>query len=328
MRCQYQFNVKGHIRLGYCFPFTRDGFEYDFVCDENGMVRRIDVTVQVPDKLDWPSIQSNPAPGISAHFNFTSPSFPIIKLQIRTIEGLLAIYGVESIDSGKQVWLPENDQEKAQLQLESFEQTRKEFAPHELKEFPFNLVAQSVLAAGRSRDIEVALSFHRKGKQDIREERFIEAYYDFYFMIESMFGKGKFKKDAIIESFRNDPVLVEEVEKTKNDTSLMAWFRSDRIQLARAQEKYFSKTTPEILNHIVELRGFLHHHNVSRPGIWHPDDHQEFKADAFFMQALCHQIAFRISSSIVLSPQITAEYHQTQSANLSNLRRYKLKAKK
>jgi hypothetical protein len=326
MRCQYQFSVKGRVRIELCFPISWEGFEYNFVCDENGIIRRLDVIVEVPDKQEWPTMTLNPEVGIAAHLEIKNPSFVILKKQVRAIEGLLSIYGLEAIDIEhfKQVWLPDNELEKTALGVYSFERNRHVAPAHELIPMPFDIVARLVLSAPRSRNIEIALGFHRKGRQDIREERFIEAFYDFYFMIESLFGEGKFKNSAVVGAFSNNSALTSQIEKAKQEPIFLGALSREPLQIRRAHEKYLSRTPDQILAHIVELRGYLHHHSSSRPGIWHPDDHSDYKADALFMQVLCYQIAFSISEPIVFSKKTLAEYVEVERNGRSRLQRFKL----
>jgi hypothetical protein len=210
------------------------------------------------------------------------------------------------------------------LGVYSFERNRHIAPAHELTPLPFDIIARLVLSAARSRDIEIALGFHRKGRQDIREERFIEAFYDFYFMIESLFGEGKFKTSAVVGVFSNNSLLTLQIEKAKQDPIFLGSLSREPRQISRAHEKYLSQTPDQILVHIVELRGYLHHHSSSRPGIWHPDDHRDYKADAMFMQVLCYQIAFLISEPIVFSNKTLAEYVVVESTGRSALQRFKV----
>jgi hypothetical protein len=58
---------------------------------------------------------------------------------------------------------------------------------------PFDLLARSVLAGNAAYEIEMPLSFFRHGLIDLRDRQYIEAIYDFYFVLDTMCAEGTFK---------------------------------------------------------------------------------------------------------------------------------------
>lgn len=137
------------------------------------------------------------------------------------------------------------------------------------------------------------------------EERYIEAIYDLYFMIEYLFAEGKFKKNDVIDRFLSSAELIAAIEAAKRsadpkivvNTSLMSEFTKN----------YQTASTRGVIEHFVALRGFLHHYNVKRRDIWHPSEQRQFKVDALTLLQICHRLASdRVISVLFIEKNIQA----------------------
>ncbi|MCZ6625574.1 MAG: hypothetical protein O7B35_15325, partial [Deltaproteobacteria bacterium] len=228
------------------------------------------------------------------------------------IEGLLAIYGLSSIEieSPGENWEAESEEERAQLELFSFGPSRKSPPDEARPMITFDLVARSFLAARRARSTEVALSFFRKGRNDFLEKRHIEADYDFYFMFESLFGCGKTKNYQVKAEFKKASQLRSALEEILSAPQPLADFRPGPQTLAEFEGCYCGKTVDEVIDGIVELRGFLHHYTAERPGIWHPEGHAPYECHAMFLVRVAQTIAFKLSRQYIFSDEAVTEYQQ------------------
>ena len=202
--------------------------------------------------------------------------------------------GVKSIDfdNAEESWLPDSVEEKEELQLYGVTRSIVEKPVQEWPFTGFDLVARAFLAAPRGREIETALSFFRKGRLDVLESRYIEAVLDFLFMVESLYAGGKFKSAQVEEKYLNTPELQAMISVAVSDDTLRHNVSGDSRIRSAYERDYAGKGSADITRHIVGLRGFLHHHTSSRPGMWHPDDHVRYGADAYFLQQLCSAIGF------------------------------------
>jgi hypothetical protein len=66
----------------------------------------------------------------------------------------------------------------------------------------------------------------------------------------------------------------------------------------------------KILKHIVERRGFLHHHTGKKHDIWHPERQERFDAEAKFLQDVCHQIAYKQVGEIFFREEFARGFWQ------------------
>lgn len=304
MICRYRYRVSGRVRLAGKFAVPTNGARFDFELNEHGVITHLIVEASVTDEAYWPQATINPAHGVSFGIDIPSPpALEIAQFVLRPLEGLLAIYGLQGINKEHPAveWIPENDEEQSRLKLFSFQRRSIETDDAELRPLSFDLVARSVLAAFDARTIEVPLSFYRKGLIDCHEQRYIEAFYDFFFVLETVYGQGKFKKAALQQAFKSSAALVETVNRVVSDPEFMTVALRTRT-LTDAYAQRFGKLSPEqILDELVEIRGLLHHHSSANrtERSWNPDDHQRFELEAVLIQQIAFGIVFRLAEPFV-----------------------------
>lgn len=310
MRVKYRCQVASLVRLQFTFPVKSDLFTYEFETDADGRLTHISAIAPVPDRSMWPTIKPSSTPGVAAHFNLTSPFHPIARKDIRTAEGILSLIGVKSIDfdNAEESWLPDSPEENDELQLYGVTRSTVQKPVREWPFTDFDLVARAFLAAPNGRDIETALSFFRKGRLDVFESRYIEAVFDFLFMVESLYANGKFKSAQVEEQYLNTPELQAMIAAAALDETLKHNVSGDSRIRSAYERDYAGKSSADMTRHIVSLRGFLHHHTSSRPGIWHPDDHVRYGADAYFLQQLCVFIGFSIAEPVWFADEHVSTY--------------------
>lgn len=307
MKCRYCFKIYGKIKIAVNEPISIRGKLFEFKT-ENGVIKHICVTVPVTNKADWPTITPSSKPGVNGEIKISSPYLLTIQNELRNVEGLLSFYGLRSIDiqMPEIEWIPDSEEEKKELKLYSFKQSYSEIDVSELPPLSFDLVARTVIAASDANEIEVPLSFFRKGMIDIYEKRYIEAIYDFYFMLESLFGDGKTKNFQIKESFENSDQLKSCIKKVIEPSNLQ--FFESKDESKKFFEKYGYMNSEEIIEHIVDLRGFLHHHSLKRKDIWHPEEHKKYKLDALLLQSIAFNVGMELFNEYVLNENVVKIY--------------------
>lgn len=310
MKCQYTFKIRGNIKVAELRPIEVHGWSFEFH-EEGGVLSQLSVTVPANGPEDLPIITHNPSPGIKAHINVPSPLFPFVKIEVRAIEALLSVFGLHQIDLTrfKKKWIPENEKEKASILINNYSVDAAKVDVESMPPLPFDLLARSVIAAGEAIDVEMQLAFFRKGIVDFYEERYIAAIYDFYFFLESMFGEGQFKKHGVIEAFNKSKPLKEAIEKVMANPAANATHRADKLE--SFLKKYNGMSVEKIIEHIVELRGFLHHHTAKRKDTWHPEDHKRYESEALLLRSIACSIALDTSLSYLYKQHVMEEYART-----------------
>jgi hypothetical protein len=306
MKLRYRFPVFGYLRLDLARPLREDTREVAFELDKDNVVRHVSVTIPAPaDAL--PRIQTNPEAGIKLHLDLSplDACDEEVATFIRTLEGLLAIWGVERIDtkSFELQWVPENDQESRLLQLTGFKMSRTPPTPLDFPVIDFAYAAQSAMSADILKEYEVALSFNRQGKISLAQERFIDAVYEFYFVFETLFANGQFKTASVKDEFRASVLLQKAIASVLADTDFEVHVVNQFGLQTPYASTYKNRHTNDVSDHFVELRGFLHHHSVKRPGIWHPARQHDYRLDAEFMAHVSLSVIQALAFPTVLSQE-------------------------
>jgi hypothetical protein len=291
MKCKYTFKVNGSLKTGELRPVTIRGWTYEFSI-KDGVINEFSVIVPANNPGDLPTIIQTPESRSKMTIHLTSPLFSFVKREVRAIEGSLALFGIESINvnSSKIEWLPENEEDKNRLQLFNFKSERGQIDISKLPNIPFDLIARAIICANEITEIESQLAFCRKGIVERTEERYIEAIYDFYFFLESLFAQGKTKNHRVKESFKSSKELKECIEEVFKEPSYISLRRKD---IERFMEKYGQMSIDDIIDHIVDLRGFLHHHTPNRKDAWHPEEHKRYEIECNLFGAIAFCVAMR-----------------------------------
>lgn len=141
----------------------------------------------------------------------------------------------------------------------------------------------------------IPMAFYREGLRDWREFSYINAFYNFYFILEGFYGGGKWKNYEIGNEFRTselkqfvDALLLTSIfnqpDKLKKITDML--YAMNQSKAAR-----FSNYTPSILDAdgiidlIIYTRGSLHHYS-SPASQGTPFNQEYYKEIAFVLHFL------------------------------------------
>ena len=313
MHVKYRCPVKGHIRIPIHFGIPTDFIRYEFEVNELDQLTHISAIIPVPDKSMWPTVRTSNDAGVSLAINITSPFFEVARRDLRAAEGMLALFGIESIDTEnvEESWLPDSPEEKRELELYSFTRGKAHRPVSEWPFTPFDLIARASICASR-RDIETALSFFRKGRADV-----IEVHRGSLTLHDRVLCE-KFKSTQVEHEYLASDELQSIIKAAVQDDVLKRNIAGDeRIKRAYLHD-YHGKTPSQITKHMVDLRGFLHHHSKNRKDIWHPDDHVRFGADAYFLQQLCFAVGFRLLEPVMFAPEFVKKYQELAQQDASS----------
>ena len=324
MRCEYRFRVSGRLRLDQSHPITLNAHIYRFhTTPDTKRVDAVSVEVRADDSSSWPTVTRlppDPANPRAPKFNVNipSPEWDAIREEIQTIEGLLSIYGLDSIDTEnlERCYIPDNESEAQCLQANNFQVSRQPLPDSAFPLSAFDVIARSVLAANELRVLQAALGFFRKGRIDMQGARFIDAFYDFFFVIETLFADGKSRASAMADAFRGSPVLLTATREALAGEGLRQLLRNRAHLNARFVEKYLRPDPLDALGALIETRGFLHHHSGKRPGAWHPNRNADFEIDANVAQEIASQVVFALTHDAIFSEGAIERYQELYSGRL------------
>lgn len=143
---------------------------------------------------------------------------------------------------------------------------------------------------------------------DVYEQNYIEAIYDFYFILETLFGDGQYKHDAVARAFLSSDQLRSCVQGALSDPGPVITY-DDHIR-TQFEESYRGMTVEEAVERIITLRGHLHHHTAKRRDIWHPEDQRRYEVDARFLQTVTCNVVFAIASRYLWDEGVVRAYEE------------------
>ena len=299
MLVKYIYPVKSTVHVFDGWPIKVNGFTVE-LGEAEGIINSISVAVPVSDLDKLPSVTPSRDPRAKFKINLgtTHKNDEVVQFLI-TVQGLLSLFGPFSIDlaNGRTEWLPESPQEKEKLSLYSFSQTIERPYRHDAAQLTFDFIARMIFTAPHASSYEVPLSFIRRGGQDMRDDRFIEAFYNYFFFLETLFAPGFSKPKVVKEKLLASPAFTKGIAEARKQID------SRLAHKERALVALLAKSDKDLTNHLVDTRGNLHHHALRRPDVWHPERPDRYKAEAMIIQGIAHSIALSEAISLIYSSE-------------------------
>lgn len=139
-------------------------------------------------------------------------------------------------------------------------------------------------------DLMIPKVFFREGVNELKAFRYINAFYNFYFVIEDLYGEGKAKNEQVEGEFKksNEFRLFVQwmIDNIKNDDD-RKHFNDISVYLKKYRKNF---DVDGIIFIIIRVRGQLHHYSKKSTQIQGtPFNHYQFETFAYLM----HGIAIR-----------------------------------
>lgn len=310
MQTRYRFRIKGNLRPDRVFPLNCDPYFIDFQLD-HGKIVGLEVFEQT-NLNDLPRFVD--APNGTKTLIVKEMHLGRLEGHLKNAENYLSSFGLTDLDTSSYEvkWIPANEYERNLLEICNFSVGFKNQDEYE-DATPFDLIARPIIAAfSGNTEYDAAMSFMRKGGNDMIGQYYIDAFYDFYYILETLFAKGKTKNRDIENKFISSRTLISAIEDAKeNEKKFLAYLASKQS----VRFDYSDASACEIIRHLVKTRGFLHHHNSKHPNAWSPDKQKEFQADAVFIMHVASRLVFQRVMDIIFHEDIIENYRRQLLAN-------------
>ena len=293
MKLSLECSVEGKIKIGKQFRVVKGSKEYLLIPDDKGWLSKIKIIKKVAEPNKY-STTIGPGEGKVKHvIRIRGDREERVEL-IRDFQELESILSFETAGSLKSIewdspaenFIGETEEEKRQLQVNGLHLKRiYPSYPGSLDEERFGEIIGS---KERYVSLIVPEAFYRVGQNEFTSKRFINAFYNFYFILEDLYGGGKTKNRDIAEGFRNS----EEFSK------FMGWMikylnepgkqRKYRINIEKfCKEEKVAYDIDGLINLLWKVRGNLHHYSSkSSKHKGTPFDHGDFESIAFLTMGL------------------------------------------
>jgi len=282
MKCTYIFGVSSDLPMEHPLQFTSNSVKFSFEPENKCLgkliaeISNVQFTNTEPLKVGHDGIPCITIP--------VDPAFSILSKELFALRGTLFMWGVTDIDidGAEHKWEPETEEEMQYQNVLGF-QTKQEAGNPNMK-LPLDILVRMTVSRDKLIEYEIPCEFYRRGYKDLNKGQYIEAIYDFYFLIEYMWGNGQFKKSSIINTLMKSEFTKFITLALKEPSSKIITNKHD-YDIFRS--RYLKSDMKKIVTHIVDLRGFLHHQSIKRKSNWNPNNNTEFRVDAEFLGTVC-----------------------------------------
>lgn len=272
--------MEGETALRQTTSLVYRGREYIFHRNDRGFLTRITIVASAPNPSRFYSeFRMGDNPGITLGSDGGLRTELLSDLQ--QIEGLLAFhFKVSRVrwDTARSESVAETEEERG-LGAYSLQTTRSipdwrsgELTPQAAEKLTERSVEHPQLT--------VPLSFWREGNNDLHSFRFINAFFNFYFVLEGRYANGKTGNDEVQKQFmRSDQlkgiisrILPAHLNNGVTPNALMQALERSRLDL----------TTDGVITLLIKTRGEVHHYSErsTRPQ-GNPLNQENYAAVAF-----------------------------------------------
>jgi len=261
MKYSLECRVDSRLLIGNSLNVVDGAKEYIFSPDKDGFLASIKIITKVenPEKFYSKIEKENEkVKGITIESDETIVSD--LKSDFQYLESSLAFVGnLKKIhwEDAKHECMPETEEEKSKLEgfAFSFKRTHSDNATKLTKD----IFMQIVKSKSKYDCLTTLKSFYREGKNFYDKFQYVNAFYNFYFIIEYLFGGGKTKNKQIEESYQSS----EELKKT------IKWAMNTQIKTSEEHSKSLSEllrefhlkdSAEDVIKLLVAMRGRVHHY--------------------------------------------------------------------
>jgi hypothetical protein len=261
-----------------------------------GPITAIRVSQSVPDyRLHLPAFDKTTTPPT---IRFNAPPVEEELLEILWhFESIGAFWlGIQRIhwEVAQREWIPESDDERGQLGFFSMSGGQVIYQPARTPIIP-PLAEELLRFRARFTDLVLPMSFFREGMNDYRRHRYINAFVNFYFFIEDLYGQGNTKNRLILRAFASSDELKWAVNKSRADLKGYPDQEHGFQFLCERMNRTLGEGPDDLLDLIVSVRGNLHHFSGRKSTLkGHPLNHAMFRSIAFLLLGTCMNCATKV----------------------------------
>jgi hypothetical protein len=291
MKYSLECNVSGKVMIGKKIEVTKGNKDFVLLPDKQGWLSSIKIVAKVADPQRFhPRIE--PGDGRVAAKVIIERDSEMRQQLVREFQELESNLSFETMgclksigwDEPKEEVIPETDEEKAQVSVSGFH-LKKEYPdrPTKLDEKTFDHIVQT-------KHLYVSLvipkAFFKEGINEFRLRRYINAFYNFYFVLEDLYGQGKTKNKDISKAFSASTEFRES----------LGWVIRDHVDKHEKHRANISKFCTEekvtydvdgIIELLQKVRGNLHHYSgKSSKHRGSPFNQEDFESIAFLTMGL------------------------------------------
>jgi len=286
MKLRLECDVESKTLIRNLLEINKGGKTYFFYPNDAGLICKIAIEARVDDPEKFYSTitetPDDPVSKATIEIRTDNELFESLESELREFESLLALlYNFKGVNwqSVRHELICETDEERQKATILGVA-VGKAF-PDEPREINERSLSELISIKDRYSSMIILLAFFREGRNDYIEQKFINAFFNFYFILEGMFGNGKTKNKDVALQFKKSDRLREFTQKAIDE-----FIKPEPKHLKRINEMLRRRNMTLGVDALIELivltRGELHHftNNPNRPQNT-PFSHNEYQTISF-----------------------------------------------
>jgi len=291
MKLCLQCKVNGKVAIGKRIEVSQESKTFILLPDKQGLLSSIKIVIKGLDPDRFYS-RLEPDNGQAAFKLVIKGDRDLYKELTRDFQELESILSfdtngcLKSIDwdEPEREWIPETEEEKSRVNVHKIH-FKKEY-PDKTSSLDDKTFGTIVQTRHHYASLILPKAFFREGINEFHRRRYINAFYNLYYVLEDLYGQGKTRNKDICQAFKDSSEFrsfTEWVIKNHINTDTR---HQNNIQKLCAEEKvrYDTDGLTELLQ---KVRGNLHHFtSKSSKHLGSPFNHEDFESIAFFTMGL------------------------------------------
>ncbi|ELY5814646.1 hypothetical protein SNN51_001491 [Cronobacter turicensis] len=294
------------MRIRYFVPFKRkiiidDHWEIPIqggklrIIEERGYAKAIELTFEKQPLEYAPSFQKRAPYEVMTMITGHDERMTFVKRQLDNAATFLeCFHDVELITEEIEAkYEGETPEEETRLSIKSISMGRHDSA----LPLSFDMLTRALMAAEKYDGPRFEVAFVKSARNMLKNQEFINSFRYSFLLIESLYGNGQFKTPSLQaalksnQEFRNIVELaIKDMIPAKNDRN------SDTAKLILTKPK-----ADDIINHLVEKRGFYFHGNIKRKDAWKPDEQDAAESLALLAISIITKITLKAAEPMFVA---------------------------
>lgn len=151
----------------------------------------------------------------------------------------------------------------------------------------FDMLTRAIMAAENSAGPKFEATLASTARKALSEQQFINSFRYSFLLIESLYGEGQFKSAGLKSTLKGNTGFVEIVKAALKDRiKPRPEHTSDTSTLLAG-----TPIADDVIDHLVDKRGFYFHGNVKRRDAWKPEEQGAAEALALLAISIAQDIA-------------------------------------